>query len=151
MRWLLLVLLLIPAPVRALEICDDLWFTRNLLFSRAGYCFGSVLGQTVFGDTGQGFLAVPQMALRLSIVDIPIATGSESACIGWRGGRLPLRTERLTDALLTGAARDGDTLLFQFMDVDGWSFVEVYQNDIPAGAGWAKVTIDDKVCTALAG
>ena len=36
MRWLLLVLLLIPAPVRALEICDDLWFTRNLLFSRAG-------------------------------------------------------------------------------------------------------------------
>jgi hypothetical protein len=184
MRWFLVLLLLIPAPVRALEICDDLWFTRNLLFSRGGYCFNSVLGQAVFGnegcqpgaielgpmgkdlvarvraleveydcniDTGQDILEVPQIALRQSIVDIPLVTGSESSCIGWRGGRLPLHTERQADALLTGAARDGDTLLFQFRDVDGWSFVEVYQQDIPVGAGWAKVAIDDKVCTAVAG
>ena len=30
--------------------CDDLWFTRNLLFDRAGYCFGSPLGQAVFNN-----------------------------------------------------------------------------------------------------
>jgi len=30
--------------------CDELWFTRNLQFHLAGYCFGSTLGQEVFGN-----------------------------------------------------------------------------------------------------
>lgn len=32
--------------------CDDLWFTRNAIFHEAGYCFGSPLGQAVFGNDG---------------------------------------------------------------------------------------------------
>lgn len=39
-------------PAGADEICDDLWFTRNLVFDRAGYCFGSALGQAVFDNEG---------------------------------------------------------------------------------------------------
>ena len=31
-------------------VCDDLWFSRNIVFHEAGYCFGSALGQTVFGN-----------------------------------------------------------------------------------------------------
>ena len=32
--------------------CDELWFTRNAQFHLAGYCFGSPLGQEVFGNSG---------------------------------------------------------------------------------------------------
>ena len=184
MRWILLLGLVWPVQAWALEICDDLWLTRNLIFDRAGYCFGSVLGKSVFDnegctpgvpelaeadqalvnrirnmetewecdvDSSQEFLAVPSLGLRVGLVDLPIATGFESSCIGWKGGRLPLRVERDPDGLLSGAARDGDDLAFQFEDVDGWSFVEVLQNGVPAGAGWAKVALSEANCTALAG
>lgn len=40
-----------PAPAWA-EICEDLWFTRNLTMHRAGYCFGSTLGQRLFSNQG---------------------------------------------------------------------------------------------------
>lgn len=30
--------------------CEDLWFARNLIFDRAGYCFGSPLGQALFDN-----------------------------------------------------------------------------------------------------
>lgn len=39
-------------PVLASDACADLWFTRNAIMDRAGYCFGSVLGQTVFDNAG---------------------------------------------------------------------------------------------------
>ena len=184
MRWILTFGLLWPVQAFGLEICDDLWLTRNLIFDRAGYCFGSVLGKSIFDnegctagvpvledadqalvdrlremeaewecdvDTSQDFLAVPSLGLRVGLVDLPIATGFESSCLGWKGGRLPLRTERHEDGILTGAARDGDDLSFQFEDVDGWSFVAVSQNGIPAGGGWAKIELNQANCTALAG
>ncbi|WP_116131741.1 DUF4453 domain-containing protein [Tropicimonas sp. IMCC34043] len=30
--------------------CNELWFTRNLIMDRAGYCFGSALGQALFDN-----------------------------------------------------------------------------------------------------
>ena len=39
------------APAAAANpYCADLWFTRNALFDRAGYCFGSPLGQALFDN-----------------------------------------------------------------------------------------------------
>lgn len=43
-------LALMAAPAAALEICDELWFTRNLIYDRAGYCFSSPLGQAIFDN-----------------------------------------------------------------------------------------------------
>jgi len=187
MRWILICAALLPAPAAALEICDDLWFTRNLMFHRAGHCFGSVLGKAVFGnegckpggaelddaaaalvvqvrareaewdcvaqpvDTGQDFLAVPVIAQRKALVDVPLASGYESGCIGWKGAPLALRNARDDGAEVTATVRADDTLLFQFDDVGDWSFVEIQQDGIPAGLGWAKVMLDDKVCEMLAG
>ncbi len=51
MRYFLLSLLLLGAPAAAQQACDDVWFTRNLHFDRAGYCFGSALGQAVFDNS----------------------------------------------------------------------------------------------------
>lgn len=45
-------LCLVAAPAAASDICHDLWFTRNLIMDRAGYCFGSALGQAVFDNSG---------------------------------------------------------------------------------------------------
>lgn len=42
-------LLLMAMPATA-EICEDLWFTRNLIMDRNGYCFGSTLGKATFDN-----------------------------------------------------------------------------------------------------
>ncbi len=48
--FLMLFLAMLAAPAAALEICDELWFTRNLIYDRAGYCFSSPLGRAVFDN-----------------------------------------------------------------------------------------------------
>lgn len=48
----LLALLPLPALADVADDCPDLWFTRNLIADRAGYCFGSVLGQALFDNSG---------------------------------------------------------------------------------------------------
>ncbi|WP_281708842.1 DUF4453 domain-containing protein [Phaeobacter italicus] len=40
----------LPVGAFAGETCEDLWFTRNLIMDRAGYCFGSALGQSLFDN-----------------------------------------------------------------------------------------------------
>ena len=42
----------VAGPAAADERCHDLWFARNAIMDRAGYCFGSVLGQAVFDNEG---------------------------------------------------------------------------------------------------
>jgi hypothetical protein len=49
---LALLLPALPGPAQATTTCEELWVTRNMLFHRAGYCFGSALGQTMFGNAG---------------------------------------------------------------------------------------------------
>jgi hypothetical protein len=47
-----LVLIATTAPAAAYDFCDEAWFIRNLVFDRAGYCFGSTLGRSVFDNAG---------------------------------------------------------------------------------------------------
>ena len=51
MRQLLFSLALLASPALADDGCHDLWLTRNLVMDRAGYCFGTVLGQAVFDNS----------------------------------------------------------------------------------------------------
>ncbi|WP_342078399.1 DUF4453 domain-containing protein [Yoonia sp. SS1-5] len=41
-----------PAAQASDDFCHELWYTRNLIVDRTGYCFGSELGQSVFDNTG---------------------------------------------------------------------------------------------------
>ncbi|WP_163846848.1 DUF4453 domain-containing protein [Pseudooceanicola aestuarii] len=41
---------MLAGPLRAGGICEDFWYTRNAVMDRAGYCFGSALGQAVFDN-----------------------------------------------------------------------------------------------------
>lgn len=47
----LTALLLSPTAAIASE-CQELWLFRNAIFKNKGYCFGSALGQGVFGNAG---------------------------------------------------------------------------------------------------
>ena len=42
---------LIASPAAAYDICDEAWFIRNLHFDRAGFCFGTALGQATFDNS----------------------------------------------------------------------------------------------------
>ena len=55
---------MLASPAAATDACDDLWFTRNLIFDRAGYCFGSTLGQSVF-DNGDCTTGEPSLSPEL--------------------------------------------------------------------------------------
>lgn len=46
------LLALAAGPALGFDECDDLWFSRNLVYDQAGYCFGSALGQAVFDNAG---------------------------------------------------------------------------------------------------
>lgn len=61
---------LLATPLSAQQddpLCEDLWFARNLIHDRAGYCFSSPLGQAQFDNsdctTRNATLAPAQAAL----------------------------------------------------------------------------------------
>ncbi len=185
MRVLIFIAALLPVPAAALEYCEDLWFTRNLVFDRAGYCFGSELGKAVFGNdgcvgkdisltpaeaalvarvrareaeancsvnTGQTVLPVPNQSLRRAMIDLPVATEFESACVNWLYPPvLPLFSAKDVSAPVSASVIPGDTLLFQFEDDDAWRFIEVLRNDRVVAVGWTNDPLDASNCEMWAG
>lgn len=65
--------------------CHDLWFTRNLIMDRAGYCFSTPLGRAVFynGDC-VGVEVEPDPAYRETLAQV-IARESELECRVYTG------------------------------------------------------------------
>ena len=67
-------LVLTPLSALADSFCEDLWFTRNALADRGGYCFSSTLGQAVFDNDGctgsTSALAANDRALVSRIVEL---------------------------------------------------------------------------------
>jgi hypothetical protein len=171
-----------PLPAAAQDICDALWFTRNLVFDRAGYCFSSPLGLAYFSadctttepeldpaaqevvsqileleeqwecsvDTQRTELAPYDTQVLTFIEDLPVPTGFESSCFGWKGDMLMLRAARRDDAQPTGFIRPGDDLLTAHADFDGWSFYSMTPQG--QGLGWVRSPEwSEATCTALAG
>jgi hypothetical protein len=50
-HWIFAALWACPLPSFAADGCEDVWFTRNLVMDRAGYCFSSTLGQELFDNS----------------------------------------------------------------------------------------------------
>lgn len=83
MRILVLIYALLAGTAQADPVCDELWFTRNLVFDRAGYCFGSELGQSTFDNDGcttsSPNLSPKDRALINAVRDIEIEWGCSVA------------------------------------------------------------------------
>lgn len=168
----------------ALEYCEELWFLRNSVFHDVGYCFGSNLGQTVFGnegctgknvslsagqkaliaevraaeaeeackvDSSQSHISVSRLDLRQRLKDRPFPDFFESACIGWQKAPLPLMPAHSDSGAPIGWVEKGQSLLFQYLDEDGWSFVEVLGGDGITAVGWAQITLDEDHCADFVG
>lgn len=79
-RSLALLLVLLAGPSAAQGWCDDLWFTRNLVMDRAGYCFGTPLGQALFDNsdcTGRRIALDPEAS---RLVDTILAAEARNEC-----------------------------------------------------------------------
>lgn len=176
------VLILSPVTAMADDLCDTLWFTRNLVFDRAGYCFASPLGQAYFSaectegspeldardaalvarlraveaewdcdvDTSRTELSPFDTQVMMFMEDLPVPTGYESACLGWKGEMLMLRAAPSDAAQPTGFVRPGDDLIAEHQDLEGWSFYSMTPQG--QGLGWVPTPEwSDATCTGLAG
>jgi hypothetical protein len=56
--------LLAQTPALAIDVCPDLWLSRNAIFNDAGYCFKSPLGKAVF-DNNDCSTQSPKLSARL--------------------------------------------------------------------------------------
>jgi hypothetical protein len=183
MRYLVVVLSLLWAgAAQAVEICDELWFTRNLVFDHAGQCFQSPLGQAIFDnsdclvgnaepdpseaeivalvrtmeaewgcdvDTTRTSLRIPNIAQRMAMIDLPVADGFESMCIGYRGPATELYTGRHASAPVSGVIQPGDDLTYVFIPMHGWTFFDLGRN---GEMGWGAIReLSDLKCDSFAG
>ena len=61
MKRIIVATTLVLAAGQARASCEDAWYLRNLAFDRAGYCFGSTLGQALF-DIGDCTTTSPSLS-----------------------------------------------------------------------------------------
>lgn len=73
------------------DYCNDYWFVRNQIYDRAGYCFGSTLGQAIFDNsdcTGKDVQLSPaDQALVTRIKEIEARGGCD---VNTAGTHLPI-------------------------------------------------------------
>jgi hypothetical protein len=154
----ILVCFLLAGPAAAQGWCDDLWFTRNLVMDRAGYCFGTPLGQAVFDNadcTGQRVALSPdesRLVNRILEVEeraacrvdtLRSAIDLEDAAIRRRLTDLPVR-DQTESACIGWQGPDTPVLAGHDAAADVIARIEpgdvvLYQH-IPEG-GWSYVTI----------
>lgn len=178
------------APARAQDgWCEELWLNRNLIFDRAGYCFGSALGQALFDnsdcttqspaldaadaegvaliraaegrancsvDTSATTLGADAMTLlrRLRALDrIPARDEFESACIGYQGPTVALRSGPSGSAAIIGEIGPGVTVGFAHLPIGDWSYVTTHDGTgVPMGHGYIRNEIFATMpCRMMAG
>lgn len=76
----LIALVTLIAPPAVADPCNDLWFTRNLIMDRAGYCFGSPLGKATFDNAGCAGKSVELTRSEQKLVDQIRRTEKELSC-----------------------------------------------------------------------
>ncbi|MEM7241608.1 MAG: DUF4453 domain-containing protein [Pseudomonadota bacterium] len=188
---LILALLLIPQALMAEPICDDLWFSRNFYFDRAGFCFSSVLGEEVFDNadctTDVPALSIDEKAViadiqaqeghlgcsthiqerreleitllpeRRRLLDQPIRSEFESACVGFLGSELMLFSGRDETGEEIGTIEKGDTILLYHAvpNQKGTrdTFVSgVFRNqEMMPILGWTNFVLREEDCAQVAG
>lgn len=185
MRFLIaLICTLLAAPVQALDYCDELWFTRNLAFDRAGYCFGSPLGKAIFDnegcigkdvtveawnkavvdkvyaeeagaacqvDSSRTSLDVESLELRKGLVEIPMPTDGESACLGYKGPNRRLTTAADLNSGGVGVLQTGDEALLLFERKGDYEFIIARQNFETTYVGWLNIKEYPLDCEGFAG
>ncbi len=107
MKSLALALIVFAQPALAFDACDDLWFTRNLVFDRAGYCFGSPLGRAVFDDGDCTTTTPVLLAADRALIAVVKANEREFECqVDTARNSLDLPGRKLRHEMVTLPVRD---------------------------------------------
>ncbi|MBV7380371.1 DUF4453 domain-containing protein [Maritimibacter dapengensis] len=99
-------------------------------------------------------LALSRMPLLRQLSDLPIPTEYDgSACLGWTGPDIPLRSGHAVDALVVGSAQAGLDIVWEYewLENPGWEFISVYRDGEVLAMGWSNTPVDIDLCTHLAG
>jgi|SaaInlStandDraft_1057018.scaffolds.fasta_scaffold215434_2 hypothetical protein len=103
-------------------------------------------------DTTRQTLDIPLLNQRLALSDLPLVDPFESACIGWRGGELPLFPVRSAEGIPFGSIRRGDTIRSAHQSAEAWDFVIIQRAGQDVVLGWTPgIAYDADSCDALAG
>jgi hypothetical protein len=182
MRFLTAVILMLtPMAAVADALCDELWLTRNTVFDRAGYCFGSDLGAAIFDNSDcttsspkldtEGEMIVAQIREVETEFSCKVDTSRSALDVNHVDQRralydLPVRTGYESacigytgPALLLTAGRHPDTSIFgEIMPGDDVYFGYITMDgmdfiDLGDGQfGWlSNHLITPAVCTSMAG
>lgn len=170
--------------------CADLWFSRNAMLDRAGYCFTSPLGKAIFDnrdcttktpvpspearqqiaiirdlergdadgfyaacniDTTTDSLDLAAIPLRQQLEFQPATDGGTGICFGYLGPDIPIYAAPWENAHRIGDIKAGDSITFNHLDWNGWSFSLIGQQDGWRAAGWHKAALGGDSCEAFAG
>jgi len=71
---------LAASPALGWTPCEDLWFSRNQVYDRAGYCFASPLGTALFDNAGCSGTTVVLTPEAQALVDFVRAREAELGC-----------------------------------------------------------------------
>lgn len=78
---LVAVLFAVPVPALADAIhCELPWFARNLIFDRAGYCFGSALGRATFDNSDCTGTEIPLSDRDRAAIDHILGLEADLSC-----------------------------------------------------------------------
>jgi len=159
---------LLTASASANNGCHDLWFTRNLIMDRAGYCFGSQLGQAVFDNGDCKGKQVSLDADATQLVDRIRALEKKYGCsVNTKGKQLDVKDisirKRLTDLPIVDEFPKGclgwqgpTTPLYAGQAISPAVLAEIERGDyisfkhLPVG-DWTYVTVADPDWTIKGG
>ncbi len=105
-------------------------------------------------DTNATTLDVPNIAMRLRLEVVVTLSEFASGCLGWNGDQIALRAGPRVGAEVLSVARPGDDLVWEFEAAawpDGWQFLAAYRGMEQVALGWTDATIDEDLCTTVAG
>lgn len=154
--------LALAAPAAA-SSCEEMWFVRNLVFDRAGMCFGSPLSarsaeivaqikgfEADLGcavETSQTGFELPTEAALRAAEELPVPSPGESLCLGFNAPTVPLRAAPRLEAEVISSVTAGDAVGFGYEPVAGWDYVVTAR-----GGGWMPGdTIGPERCEGWAG
>ena len=106
-------------------------------------------------DTARDWLDIPLVEMRRQLRDRVAMSPFQSACIGWRGATVALRSGHSEGDDVIGYVRFGDTIQWEYespITPSGWAFLTAKRRDgTTLAIGWSNAYIDPQYCDSLAG
>jgi len=148
------IFLVLGTPALAGDFCDDVWFSRNLIFDHTSYCFESNLGKAVFDNSDCSPQGGMLTKMDRDFVEWMDQLAKDYQCDDWKGPDIDLHQGADLNSPISGLVQQGDNIYWEYKALftpDGWWFFTVRRDGEIAALGWSNTEFDADLCTAFAG